>query len=214
LINEQFHNDRAAFHQALIDEQITLEDWKEQTRDRLIISILRRQQVTDKVTVPPGPVRALYEARRDKLIVPAGVHLHAIVINQGKTDADRESKHQVAVVVRGKLIAGADFADTAKEFSEGSKATDGGDWGWLEPSSLRAELKDAVDKDETGGISDIIEAGDAYYILWVEKRRDAGVVPFEQVRAELENELKQAEADRLYNEWMLRLRRKHYVQIF
>jgi parvulin-like peptidyl-prolyl isomerase len=178
------------------------------------VSLLKRQEITDKVKVSPGMVRDLYESRRSRMTVPARSRMSVIVVNRGETDEEREAKKRQAVIARGKLLAGEDFAQVAKEFSEGSKATEGGDWGWIEPANLRSELKDAVESIATGEISEIVESGDAYYIFRVEERQEAGVLPFEKVRAQLESELKQAEAERLYNEWMKRLRRKHFVHIF
>lgn len=214
MINERFQNDRAAFLQALIDEQITLDEWKQETRDRLIVSILRRQEVTDKVKVSPTQVRDLYESQIEKYRFPARVNLSVIVINQGKDDKEREAKLQQAVLARGKVLGGTDFADVAKEYSEGSRAAEGGDWGWLEEASLRPELKSKIQALKNGEVSDIIEVDDAYYIVVVNDRKDAGVTPFEDIRVQLESEVKKAETDRLYNQWMQRLRRKHFVQVF
>ncbi len=213
LVREQFKGDRLAFQQALVDEGLTLDEWRTETKNRIVISILRQQEVSSKVKIAPNAARELYDARKNQYAVPAQVHLHVISIHRG-TPSDPNAGHDKAVVARGKLLTGDDFEDVAKAYSDGSKADAGGDWGWMDPSSLRADLKAAVDHLPVGEASDIIEADDAYYILRVDDRRPAGFRPFSEIEPKLTEELKQADADRLYKEWMQRLRRKYYVQIF
>ena len=209
LIHDKFKDDRIAFQQALVEEGITLDEWRDETRDRIVVSILRRQEVADKVKLSPDAALKLYESRKAKYAKPATAHLHVIVVHRKVADArDR------AVMARGKILLGDDFEDVAKGYSDGPKADEGGDWGWLDPGTLRAELKMAANAAKVGAVSEVIETDDAYYVIRVDERHEAGYRSFAEVQPELAEELKQAEADRLYKDWMQRLRRKHYVQIF
>ena len=59
-----------------------------------------------------------------------------------------------------------------------------------------------------------METDSDLYILRVEDRRAAGLVPFDSVREGIEKELKQAQAKQLREAWIDRLMRKYYVQTF
>jgi len=214
IIFSRFNNDRAAFERALIEQQVTQEEWRDEIRDRLVVSFLRRQEVTDKVKVSPFEVRRAYDSQLDKYKTPEEIRLRVLVLHKGATQEDRDVKAQEAVVLRGRILAGEDFAEVAKARSEGMKASEGGDWGWVEPKNLREELRQVVETIQIGDVSDVIEAGDELYILRVEEKKAAGFVPYETVRQTIEDELKQTEAARLYKAWIDRLRNKHYVQIF
>ena len=48
----------------------------------------------------------------------------------------------------------------------------------------------------------------------MEEHRAAGTIPFEEVRNAIEDELDQAEGERLYRAWTGRLHRKYFVQVF
>ena len=214
IIFQRFNNDRAMFQRTLIDQQITEEEWREEIRNRLIISFLRRQEVADRVKVSPFDVKRSYDENLDKFRTPAQVRLRVIVLNLGTTDEEKQVRRDDAVVLRGRLLAGGDFAAVARERSEGMKASDGGDWGWMDPTSLRDELRTVVDATRTGEISETVEVGDQIFIIRVDERKDAGLIPFEQVRPELEEKLRQAESERLFDAWIERLHNKHYVQVF
>lgn len=214
VIAERFHNDRAEFLKALAEERVTLDEWREQTKNRLIVNILRRREVTDRVMVSPRAVRELYESRREKYLLPEQVQLRTIVLHQGATPEDQAAKRAEADGLRAKAMGGDDFAALAKSSSEGSKAAEGGDMGWVEPKALRPELAQAVARLEAGGISDVIDAGEEFYILKVEARKNESIVPFDEARPAIEEELRRKEEDRLFKAWIGRLRNKYYVKIY
>ncbi len=214
IIQERFNNDRAAFLEALGGERMTLEEWREQIKEQLIVTVLRRQSISARIAVRPKAILALYEANQDEYRIPAKVQLRMIVINKGETGAEQMVKREEAEGVLQTLRDGADFAKTAMDVSEGQKANDGGDWGWIEPRTLRAELADAVSAMESGEISDVLEAGDAFYILMAEGKREESVRTLESVRRELERELRFKEENKQYDAWIERLKAKYYVKVF
>lgn len=213
-ISDRFDNDRAAFLEALAEDRLTLSDWREETKNRLVVGIMRRKEVGDRVVVSPTAVHARYEADLDKYRRPEQVRLRVIVLQQGATAEDREVKSREAGQIHERLLAGEDFSEMAKEVSEGNRASQGGDLGWLEPSSLKPELAEAVAGLETGAISDVVDAGDEFFILKVEGRKSASVVPFEEVRETIRDAIRQEEEQRLYDAWITRLKNKFYVKTF
>ncbi len=214
MISDRFKNSRTAFFEALSQERLTLDEWRDETREQLIVSIMRRQEVGDRVIVSPRAVRETYEARLDTYRVPEQVKLQMIVLHRGATAEDEKVKREEAEQVRAKLLGGEDFGEVARASSEGNKAAEGGDQGWLDPMSLRAELTNVVSQLEPGRVSEVVEAGDELYLLKVEARKNASILPFGEARKGIEKELRMAEEDRLYKAWMERLRRKFYVKVY
>ncbi len=214
-IFERFDNDRAKFLAALAEDQITLDEWRERVRERIIVSILRRQEVNDRIKITPAALRSAYEARGDAWRVPERVRLRLIALRVPKDDPDAaENQRQLAIRARGRILAGESFADLASEISQDSKASAGGDWGWREPTDFAPALRAAIEALPPGRVSDVIETPDAIYLAYVEAREAERRRTFEEARPEIERELRQAEADRLYTRWIERLRRKYFVQVF
>jgi peptidyl-prolyl cis-trans isomerase SurA len=214
VIRDRFDNNRVEFYKALAEERMTLDEWREETRKRLVVSLLRRREVGDRVSLSPLALREEYERRADEFRVPEQVGLRVIVLNKGTNDEDRVAKQSEAEAIRARVEAGEDFAQLARSESEGIKASEGGDLGWLDPASLRRELVDVVKALEPNQVSGVVETEDEFWIVRLEGRKKASAKPYEDVSKDLEQELRKKEADRLYNAWMERLKRKYFVKIF
>lgn len=212
IINERFDGNRANFFRALAEQRITLEEWREGIRDRMVAQMLRRQEVTDKIRITPADIHEAYEKQKAaRFVTSEKVRVHAIVL---KKDSDSEARQQEAVLLRGKILSGENFEEMARKHSSGVKADAGGDWGWIELADWRSELRGAVEKLKPGELSQVVAAGDDYFILRLDERQAAGVQSFDHVRTKIEEELRAAEGERLFNVWMERLRRGHSVRIF
>lgn len=59
-----------------------------------------------------------------------------------------------------------------------------------------------------------MDTPEAVYLMRLDERQAAKVRSLEEARPDIEKELRAAEADRLYRQWMDRLKRKHFVQVF
>ena len=157
-------------------------------------------------------MRTAYKKAIETFRTPEQVHLRIIIINGGKTDEEIAVKRKQAEDVRKQLLAGMPFEDLARQVSEGAHAQDGSNYGWIDPASRRPELATAIRALKTGDISDVIPAGGDFYILKVEGRRDANVIPFDKVQDTLRTELEKQEAKRLYDTWMVRLKQKAFIK--
>lgn len=92
--------------------------------------------------------------------------------------------------IKGKLDAGGDFAALANEHSTdpGSKAK-GGELGWFEEGRMVKPFSDAAFAAEKGTVVGPVETRYGFHIIEVLDKRDA--VPFEEVKDQLENVVKQ-----------------------
>ncbi|HOW97424.1 MAG TPA: peptidyl-prolyl cis-trans isomerase [Kiritimatiellia bacterium] len=214
LISERFNNNRMAFLDALAEERLTLAEWREQAKDGLIVTILRRTEILDRVAVAPRQVREYYEKNLDRYRTPEEAQLRLIVLHPGATPEERAAKIEEARRIRERLAGGEDFATVAKTASEGPKAAQGGDMGWMQTSELRAELAAGVKDLEPGQLSEVIEASDEIYLAKVEGRKQAAVTSFQDARQEIEEQLHKQEMDRLYDAWIARLKNRFYVKVF
>jgi len=214
LIRERFGGDRAAFLQALSDERMTIEEYRGQIREQLIIGLLRRQEVMDRIKVSPTDVQRRYQENLDRYRVPPKVRLRMIALNKGASPEDREVKRSQALHIRERLLGGEDFAAVARAESEGSKAASGGDWGWVDPTILRPELAEVLESIPVGEVSDVVETEEEFYLLKIEGRQNESVVPFEDVQEDLTRELRNSAGEQLYADWISRLENKHFIKLF
>jgi parvulin-like peptidyl-prolyl isomerase len=79
---------------------------------------------------------------------------------------------------------------------------------------FRKELVEALGKLKPGEVSPAIELGAYGYILRKDDQQDVRLLTFEEAQQYAEGRLKIAKAEKLYKEWVSRLRKDAYIRIF
>ncbi len=219
IIAENFGGDRGRFLQQLADEGMTLEEWREEIRDQMIVMMLRSEEVRPKVVVSPRQIRAAYEARLAEFQQDAEARVRMITLTAPSDDHEQEDPVSVdpevqAENLRTRVLDGESFAELARTYSQDPRAERGGDWGWIDPEVLRPELAQVAAHLEAGAVSEVITTPEAAYLLTVEDRREARIIPFSEVRDELADDVRREEEARIYRAWIDRLRARHHVERF
>jgi len=214
VIKDRFKGDAALFEQVLADQKKTRSEYQKMIREQMIVGMMINEEVSQRARVTPEQVRSEYDLHKENYFIPEKVKYSVIVLNKGETPEDQVVKTEEAMGIRQKLIDGADFAETAKETSEGSRAADGGSFPWMQPKDVREELQESLTVLPAGEISEIIETENQLYIVKVEGRRQAGYTPFEEVRDQIKTALTAEERDRLRKRWIERLKKDNYVRIY
>lgn len=212
-IRERFDGRRDLLIEALAAEGLSLDEYRRQLRERSDIFRLMKEEIGDRILVPPGRVREEYERRKAEFETPEEIRLRMIMFPRGADEASAAIKRELAERAQARLAAGEAFEAVARAMSEGFRADAGGDLGWVRPAELRPELREAVAGLRSGEASRVIEAADGWYLVEVTGRREAGVRAYEEVRSELEQDLALKEQDRMTAEWVTRLRTRHFVRI-
>lgn len=132
------------------------------------------------------------------------VHAAHILIrtNSKMTETERKVKLTTAQEAYSKIMAGQDFEEIAKNYSEDTvSAKKGGDLGWLKQGSIDARFSKKLFEMEPGEISEPFETSFGFHIVKVLEGAKTVKRPFEAVsgdiRYQLRNEAKQAEMERL-----------------
>jgi parvulin-like peptidyl-prolyl isomerase len=204
LTQDMFSGDRGDLATALAKEKINLEEWRKEMKEHVIAGTMRRMHVDQNINVSAMAVRRAYDENRERYAKLATVKLRMIAVSND------EPGRKKAAEARSKIEGGADFGEIAKAVSSGSKAADGGDWGWIQPDKLRPELVGKVMSMKKSELSQVIEVEDQLYILKVEDKKET----FADFQPQIETELRKIEADRLYAAWIERLRKNAYVKVF
>ncbi len=214
LLDSRFGGDRSRLMRELASQRLTILDWRRRVEEDLIVAAMRHSHIEANVRVSPAQVLARYRARPERYSRPAGVHLGLIFLRRADEDPAERLEQRAHDVVR-RLEAGEDFAAVAGEVSDDAARSRGGDWGWVNPpETLREELVAALDALDEGATSPPVETPAGWYVLRKKARRDGGLQPIEEVRAEIEREVRAEESERLFRAWMAHLRSQSHVHTF
>jgi peptidyl-prolyl cis-trans isomerase C len=98
--------------------------------------------------------------------------------------ADAAAKEKAENLLE-QIKAGADFAQLAKENSDGPSAPKGGDIGFGRRQSWVAPFSDAAFALQTGQVSDIVKTQYGYHIIKVTDRKESSEIPFDNVKEDI-----------------------------
>jgi len=218
LVNEyisgQFGGDRAAFIKTLQAERMTLSQFRERERERFIVRAMLHQKTEGDMVVSPYKIEKYYREHTNQFDVAEQVMLRMIVVRKKPAAASADGGRTVAEEILGKLQAGARFDTLAKEFSEDTTASRGGNWGWIGRTDLGKELSDVAFSLAAGQHSGIVETDQGYYLLQVDETKSAHIKPLGEVRDEIEKTLLQELRTQKQKQWVESLRAKAYVRLF
>lgn len=205
------YTDRMTLTKTLQEQGMTAEGFRRDIREQFIEAIMRNRNVPRDILISPGRIEKYYRENEAKYRIPDQVKLRMIVIDRTRNPVDAV---RLGREILTKLDEGADFAEMATVYSDGSQAREGGLWNWVDRKVLREDLADLAFKMTPGKRSDLIEKAEAIYIMLVEDVRTAHVKPITEVREEIEASLRTSERTRLAKEWLERLRKKSFVRYF
>ena len=165
----------------------------EQRKIRMLL--LDRDQVHAKMVVPAADVQRAYNDGITQYSTPEQIRAsHILLETAGKDEA---AVRKQAEDILAKVKAGGDFAALAKQYSEdeGSKVN-GGDLDYFGRGRMVPEFETAAFALEPGAVSDLVKSQFGFHIIKVTDKRPATTRSFEEVRPQIEDQLKWDRTDR------------------
>ena len=228
IIRTEYGGDRVAFIKTLYERGVTMQKFKDEIQDNAIVGYMRNKNVIQTVLVSPYQIEQYYQQnlrlyQQDEKIKVRTIVLRKSLFPSQKTDADGKQvtydpQEEIAKEILYKLDTGSDFAELAKSYSEASNKDDGGELGWVTQNgktAIRSDLWDAIAKLQPGQHTDVITTADGfYYIIQVEDRKQSAMAPMEDVRAQIEQTVKNEESQLREQQYLDTLRAKAFIKMF
>ena len=166
-------------------------------------ALVDMQAIRNKITISPDDIKRGYEDKEQQYATPEQVRAsHILLKTQGKDDAAVKKQ---AEDLLAKAKSGADFGKLASQYSEDdvSKAK-AGDLDFFSKGQMVPEFDKAAFSLKVGEISDLVKSQYGYHIIKVTDKKAATKKTLDEVRAQIEDELKweraQSEAQRVADE--------------
>ena len=198
--------DDETFKRALASENMTLEQYKKELTEQLMIMRLVTKEVRSNVVISEEEIKRHYKEKKKDYSIPEEARLR-IIFFKGDDSINK------AEDVLGKIKGGADFSDLAKKHSEDPAAKEGGDIGFVKKGHMLPAIENTAFSLKKGEVSGVIKADAGYYIIKIEDRKEPTYIPIEKVREEIEKSLYEQKANALYDEWLRDLRKNAHVEI-
>lgn len=201
-----------AFYSEVERSGVSTEILKKRYRENIMMGKLVSHEVRDKVVVTPTEIEDYYKKHAEELKAPDSVHLRTIILRfdaDNTEDAVKQKADDVVKLTR----EGRDFGELAKLYSQGGRAQENGDFGFVDKGQMREDFEKVIFALKPGEVSDPVKADVGYYIFKVEEKRESHARSLSEARADIENIIFREKAQKRYQEWMAKLKRDAFIQI-
>jgi peptidyl-prolyl cis-trans isomerase SurA len=151
-------------------------EYKPEMRKQLLIQRVRQQREAN-ILIARREAEEFFESYKDSLPkVPEELDLSHIFIIP-KPDSSREEQTRKKLnAVRDSIVAGGDFADFARRYSQDGSAASGGDLGWAKRGVVFVpEFEEAVFALKEKEVSPVVKTEFGYHLIQLLERRGESV---------------------------------------
>ncbi len=204
------------FERLLASEGFTIAAYKEFLRKQMGRMKLVQMRVTPKVKVSEEDLKAAYTQYSKLESGDSEVHARHILVQvdpSAPAEKVEEARKKAEALAAEARKPGVDFVALAKAKSEGPSAADGGDLGFFKRGVMVPAFERVAFSLNEGEVSEPVRTQFGWHVLKVEEKRAVDVVPFEQVKGELEAKLKMQKTEKYVEQYVQELRQKASVEV-
>lgn len=190
------------FEAMLKERGLTLEDWRTELTQNLLLDKLTDQIVGERGRIGEMEIDTYYSTHRGDFDRPQQVRARQIVV------ADQAEGERVLA----RLRKGEAFAEVARSTSLSPDAKQGGDLGFFGRDEMPPEFE-VVFSLPAGKVSSLVKSDYGYHLFLVEEKRPAVRLSRQEAEREIRAILEAERRESTYQEWLQELRGKAAVEV-
>ena len=194
VINRSFGGDRNKLIETLGKQKISYPEWYAKTKEDLIIGAMRWNVVDKNAIASPAAMRKEYEAHKSRYVKDHLVSVSVILLKP----EERAKREEISAALKEKS-----FEDLGGKKYENVKPEE----------FFKPEVCAEIDKMPKGTISHWIEIDGWSFLLRKDAETTGSKLSFDEAYDQIEADVKEKEAKRLYNAWLDRLRAETYIKV-
>ncbi|MEN8256371.1 MAG: SurA N-terminal domain-containing protein [Thermodesulfobacteriota bacterium] len=216
-IMEQNNLTEEAFKAELAKAGITPKMYKNNLRSQIIRQRLISVEIRSKVVITNEQIEEYYSTQYGQQGEGDGLHILQIgcLWGQGGKSANKNEAQMRAKQLRGMVMAGENFKEIAKSYSDLPSAVDGGDIGIFLRDELSTAMQEGLTGLRPGEVSNIIESGKSFQFFKLLSTKSGSTItqaPLETVREEIRALLHEQRLKEKFDLWVTQLRELSYVK--
>ena len=212
-IQKRFANPEQ-FEEALKNMKLSRGDLEKQYTQKTKIEALLDQQIVSKITVKEDEAKAYFNDHIDEFSQKAQIRARHILIKVDKS-ADEKKKAEAReqlVKVQKKIMAGEDFSELAKQYSQGPSSVKGGDLGYFGKGQMVKPFEEVAFKLAPNEVSDIVETRFGYHLIKVVDRKAEKKAVFAESKERVTEKLKNQRIQQEVGAYIQQLRNKATIE--
>jgi peptidyl-prolyl cis-trans isomerase SurA len=204
------------FEAAVKAQGLTMEAVKRRVRDSLRLAKVVRRKVALRVSVNDQEVDRYLEQNRAKLETGLAYHARHILIPPeagAPADVAWETARIRAGVLLQQILAGADFAELARQHSKDASGRDGGDLGTLKRGELAADIEAEILKLEPGEVSAPYRSPLGYHLFRLESKESLEGPGLARARQQIRDILFREKYETRLEAWLKEIKQRAIIEV-
>lgn len=211
-IHQLYNGDEKKFRDELKKSRLTMEGYREMTREKMVVQSMRAQQFSDAPPALPNEVQNEYDKVKDTLreVAQDKITFRKIFIPSADPDnavATPDSQLALAEDLTNKINKGADFAETAKTYSKDAFAAQGGLQENIPRTDLAPEFAAIIFESPTDKAVGPLLDPRGFTIIKIISKDLGPAPPLSKVRPMIEERVTRNKTSAQYERW-IEVRRK------
>jgi parvulin-like peptidyl-prolyl isomerase len=212
------YDKKSEYKNILSKMNLTEDEVKMQIKRGLSINELIDQQIISKIAVTDEEGKAYYDENSQQFKQPEQIKASQILIKvDAKADEAKKTEARKKIEeVQQKLKNDGDFADLAKEYSEGPSSSKGGDLGYIRRGQM-AYLKpfgDAAFALKPNEVSDIVETRVGYHLIKVYDIKPERIPSYTELKDNINQRIKQEKIEKKAGQYLDKLKKEAKIERF
>ncbi len=195
------------YKKALAAQNITEEQFRKELEKGVKVNKLVEQACAGVADPTEDEVAAFYEAHKDEYVEPEQVLCQHILV-KGSDDAALDK----IKAIRERIVAGADFAEEAKKYSDCPSGQQGGSLGWFGRGMMVPEFDKAAFEMKKGEVSGVISTQFGYHIIYKAGHKGGGKQTLVDVHDQIRDLLRHEARGRAMDAYVAQLREKATIE--
>ena len=191
---------------------MTIDELREQARERAATDILINARSRDVVYITPKEVYEYYEKHKKEMSQPPKIKIQVIFF---KTLFNDKTIANFAKELKERLKQGDEktFELYVKKYSQGPNKDGGGKIGWVNETELRPEFSLFLKGRNKGEIAGPIITKEGIYIARIIDRKEAVYKKFDDLKKDIRDKLTKEAEQKAYASFVKRLRKSAFIRI-
>ncbi len=214
-LREQNGLDEEQFKAALAGQGMTPGEYRKGMRKQLLKMKIINLKVRSKVQVSDQDIQSRYQRQRAEASrdVRYGVRHIVFLVPEGAAAEVDKAALAKARAAAARLDAGADFAELARQISEGPSAKDGGDLGFFRPGDMVEAFEKAALALAPGEISAPVRTPFGWHLIVLVARKSGDLGELQALEAQLREQLYQEEIEVAFGRYIEELKREAHIEL-
>ena len=200
------------FKSVLARQGLTMERYRSTLEEQILASRVLAMEVRSQVHLLPETIEEFYNQSPEKFKTPVVLKVRHILIMVGEYAPNAETDEALKKIrsIR-KRVTAKNFADRAKEYSQGPSAKEGGSLGDVRPGEMVKTFEAAAFSLKPGVISEPVRTKFGYHLILVEKRTEPIIPAFKDITGQVEQTMYNTLLSEVRGEWLSRLKKKGFI---